>query len=132
VTKEDIIKNLGTIAKSGTLDFLEQMQKKGGDLNHVGYFGVGFYSIYLVADHVEVIINHNDEKQCIWESKVDGDFAVSEDTKNESLGCGIEIILHLKDEADEYLEESKLKDMVINIMNSLISPYIFGQANKLM
>ncbi|CAH1431040.1 unnamed protein product [Lactuca virosa] len=111
MTKEDLIKNLGTIAKSGTSAFVEKMQTSG-DLNLIGQFGVGFYSVYLVADYVEVISKHNDDKQYVWESKADGAFAVSEDTYNEPLGRGTEIRLHLREEAGEYLEESKLKDLV--------------------
>ncbi|KAG8632337.1 endoplasmin homolog isoform X2 [Manihot esculenta] len=111
MTKEDLIKNLGTIAKSGTSAFVEKMQTSG-DLNLIGQFGVGFYSVYLVADYVEVISKHNDDKQHVWESKADGAFAISEDTWNEPLGRGTEIRLHLRDEAGEYLEESKLKDLV--------------------
>ncbi|KAK7321809.1 hypothetical protein VNO77_32769 [Canavalia gladiata] len=111
MTKEDLIKNLGTIAKSGTSAFVEKMQTSG-DLNLIGQFGVGFYSVYLVADYVEVISKHNDDKQYVWESKADGAFAISEDTWNEPLGRGTEIRLHLKEEAGEYLEEAKLKDLV--------------------
>ncbi|KAH9317797.1 hypothetical protein KI387_019566, partial [Taxus chinensis] len=111
MTKEDLIKNLGTIAKSGTSAFVEQMQKSG-DLNLIGQFGVGFYSVYLVADYVEVISKHNDDKQYIWESKADGAFAIVEDTENEPLGRGTEIRIHFKDEAGEYLQEDKLKDLV--------------------
>lgn len=111
MTKEDLIKNLGTIAKSGTSAFVEKMQTSG-DLNLIGQFGVGFYSVYLVADYVEVISKHNDDKQHVWESKADGQFAISEDTWNEPLGRGTEIRLHLREEAGEYLEEAKLKDLV--------------------
>ncbi|XP_047168144.1 endoplasmin homolog [Vigna umbellata] len=111
MTKEDLIKNLGTIAKSGTSAFVEKMQTSG-DLNLIGQFGVGFYSVYLVADYVEVISKHNEDKQYVWESKADGAFAISEDTWNEPLGRGTEIRLHLKEEAGEYLEESKLKELV--------------------
>ncbi|XP_073223265.1 endoplasmin homolog isoform X1 [Cicer arietinum] len=111
MTKEDLVKNLGTIAKSGTSAFVEKMQTSG-DLNLIGQFGVGFYSVYLVADYVEVISKNNDDKQYVWESKADGAFAISEDTWNEPLGRGTEIRLHLKEEAGEYLEEFKLKELV--------------------
>ena len=111
MTKAELKENLGTIAKSGTSAFLEQMQK-GGDMNLIGQFGVGFHSVYLVADFVEVRSKHNSEdKQWIWQSKADGAFAISED-EGEPLGRGVEINIYLKEEAQEYLEEDKLKELV--------------------
>lgn len=70
--------------------------QKGGDINLIGQFGVGFYSVYLVADYVEVVSKHNDDKQWIWESKADGNFAISEDKEGEPLGRGTLINIHLK------------------------------------
>ncbi|KAK6245558.1 hypothetical protein SCA6_008648 [Theobroma cacao] len=101
MTKEDLIKNLGTIAKFGPFAFVEKMQSSG-DLNLIGQFGIGFYSVYLVADCVEYA----------RESKADWAFAIYDDTWNEPLRRGIEIRLHLRDEAQEYLEEGKLKELV--------------------
>ena len=98
MTKTELKENLGTIAKSGTSAFLDTMQK-GGDVNLIGQFGVGFYSVYLVADFVSVRSKHNDdEKQWIWESKADGAFAISEDL-GEPLDRGCEIEIYLKEEA---------------------------------
>ena len=70
--------------------------QRGGDVNLIGQFGVGFYSVYLVADYVEVISKHNDDKQHVWESSADGNFAVSEDKAGEPLGRGTLINIHLK------------------------------------
>ncbi|KAI7840066.1 hypothetical protein COHA_006196 [Chlorella ohadii] len=111
MTKDELVNNLGTIAKSGTSAFLEQMQK-GGDLNLIGQFGVGFYSVYLVADYVEVVTKHNDDKQYVWESKADGSYAVSEDTEGERLGRGTQINIYLKESCQEYLQEDKLRGLV--------------------
>ncbi|KAL2492867.1 Endoplasmin-like protein [Abeliophyllum distichum] len=125
MTKEDLIKNFGTIAKSGTSAFVEKIQMSG-DLNLIGQFGVGFYSMYLVAVYVEVINKNNNNKQHVWELKADGAFAVSEDVWNDPLGRGIEIRLHLRDEAQEYLDEYKLKVIgdvlrIQQILTNLIS-----------
>eukprot|EP00798_Chlamydomonas_sp_ICE-L_P027680 gene27680-7322_t len=111
MTKDDLVKNLGTIAKSGTSSFLEAMQK-GGDMNLIGQFGVGFYSVYLVADYVEVVTKHNDDKQYIWASSADGGFSIEEDTENGDIGRGTIVKLHLKEEAQEYADDSKLRELV--------------------
>ncbi len=87
--------------------------QKGGDMNLIGQFGVGFYSVYLVADYVEVVSKHNDEaSQWVWESRADGAFAISEDTTGEPLGRGTQINIHLKEEAQEYADQNKLKELV--------------------
>lgn len=111
MTKEDLVNNLGTIAKSGTSSFLEQMQK-GGDMNLIGQFGVGFYSVYLVADYVEVVTKHNDDKQYVWASKADGNFVISEDTDGEPIGRGTQVNIFLKDDVQEYAQEQKVKDLI--------------------
>uniref|UniRef100_A0A061S629 Heat shock protein 90kDa beta n=1 Tax=Tetraselmis sp. GSL018 TaxID=582737 RepID=A0A061S629_9CHLO len=128
MTKDDLVKNLGTIAKSGTSSFLEQMQK-GGDVNLIGQFGVGFYSVYLVADYVEVVTKHNDDVQYVWESKADGNFAISEDTDGEPLGRGTQINIFLKEEAQEYASESKLKELVTKYSEFINFP-IYMYASK--
>lgn len=110
MTKEDLVSNLGTIARSGTAAFLEQMQK-GGDLNLIGQFGVGFYSVYLVADYVEVTTKHASDEQWVWESAASGHYAISRD-EGEPLGRGTQISIHVKEEASEYLEESKIRELI--------------------
>ena len=113
MTKEDLMNNLGTIARSGTAAFLEQVQKDSEDLNLIGQFGVGFYSVYLVADYVEVVTKHaSDDTQWVWESSASGKYAISADTAGDPLGRGTEIRIHVKEDALEYLEESKIRDLV--------------------
>merc|ERR1712032_1408875 len=110
MSKADLINNLGTVAKSGTTNFLEAMAE-GADANLIGQFGVGFYSAFLVADKVSVTSKCNDDPtQHVWESSADASFTVVDDPRGNTLGRGSRVTLHLKEDAHDYLSEDKLKE----------------------
>lgn len=119
MTKDELISNLGTIAKSGTAEFLkknaENPDLSATQLNDlIGQFGVGFYSAFLAADRVVVTSKsyQSNASQYIWESDSKS-YTINEDPRDNTLKRGTQITLHLKDEAKDFLQEDNLKKLII-------------------
>merc|ERR1711860_82270 len=113
-TRDELIKNLGTIAKSGTSEFLTKLSDSKSSTETsdlIGQFGVGFYSSFLVADRVIVTSKHNDDEQHIWESDAN-EFSIIKDPRGNTLSRGTTISLYLKEEAHGFLEPNAIKDLV--------------------
>jgi molecular chaperone HtpG len=123
--RADVIDHLGTIAKSGTSEFLQNLtgdQQKDSQL--IGQFGVGFYSSFIVADEVEVITRKAGSKKSegvLWRSKGEGEFDIS---KVKKTGRGTEIILHLKADEKEFAEGFRLRSLVRKYSDHISIPVI--------
>ena len=115
MTSEELEKNLGTIAKSGSADFKEKLDKSDENVDIIGQFGVGFYSAFMVADKITVETKSvNSDVAYKWESTGEDGYTISEIEKD---SIGTRIVLHLKDDTEDehysdYLEESKIKSLV--------------------
>jgi len=114
MTKGELQNNLGRIAQSGTKKFLEALGEGSADVNLIGQFGVGFYSAYLVADKVEVVTKsmQPDSPQLKWTSDASSSYTISENSDDPIEGSGTRLVLHLKDDAMEYMEPAKLEELL--------------------
>ncbi|CDS08828.1 hypothetical protein LRAMOSA10189 [Lichtheimia ramosa] len=113
MTRDQLKQNLGTIAKSGTSEFLAKLEENKDDVSQIGQFGVGFYSVFLVADKVTVASKSNeDDTQYVWSSQAVDDFVIAKDPRGNTLKRGTEITLHLKEDALQFLNEKTLRDLV--------------------
>ncbi|CAO3416022.1 molecular chaperone HtpG [Azospirillum doebereinerae] len=129
MNREDLIENLGTIARSGTAAFMKSMKEANAegkkDVNLIGQFGVGFYSAFMAADRVEVLTRKAGEAQgWRWQSDGKGEFTIAE---AEDLPRGTRIVLHLRDGDDEYLEEHRLGAIVRKYSDHIAIPIVFGE-----
>ncbi|MFW5684914.1 MAG: molecular chaperone HtpG, partial [Spirochaetota bacterium] len=118
---EDLVENLGTIAKSGTKGFLSQLTGDAKrDSNLIGQFGVGFYSVFMVADKVEVTSRKaGDEKAYTWVSDGKGEFEIREDELDTN---GTRIVLHLNDDGKEYANRWQIQDIVKKYSDHIAFP----------
>ena len=114
MSKKDLVENLGTIARSGTENFIKSLTgDKNKDVQLIGQFGVGFYSSFMVADQVEVTSRRFDEKNSYtWTSEGASKFSIDKASKEEEIERGTKIILHLKDDAGDFLDRFHIKHIV--------------------
>lgn len=134
MTKNDLINNLGMIARSGTKLFMEKLKESQNNVDMIGQFGVGFYSTYLVSSHVDVYTKNNDDVNAYkWTSNSNGTFTIEEldEQTFNSLGFkrGTSIVMHLKDDSLDYLETNKLKE-IIKTHSKFVSYDILLQVEK--
>jgi heat shock protein beta len=128
MTKNDLVKNLGTIAKSGTTSFIEAISK-GNSLNLIGQFGVGFYSTYLVSNKVVVTSKNHDDEQYVWVSTAGSYFTVSKDPRGDTLGRGTRVTLYLKEDCNEFSETETIRKNIKKYSEFINYP-IYLKVNK--
>ena len=127
MNREEVISNIGTIARSGTKEFLNNLTgDEAKDANLIGQFGVGFYSSFIIADLVTVITRRAGSKEAIqWESKGEGEYTISEVEKETR---GTDIILHLKKDEDEFLSDWTLKSIIKKYSDHITLPIVMKKS----
>lgn len=127
--EEELVNNLGTLAKSGTGAFLKALEKNKEDSNLIGQFGVGFYAAFMVADQVDVLTKSAKEgsEAFLWQSKGMGSFDI---TKSQKEGHGTDIILHLKEDAADYASEARLSHLVKTYSNFITVPILYKEEKE--
>lgn len=130
MNKEDLIENLGTIARSGTQNFLAQIKENpGNDNSMIGQFGVGFYSSYMAADFVEVISKKAGEKQAFkWSSDGIGEYSIEETDADFSRGTRVTV--HIKDSENDYIDHFRVKHIIKNYSDHISVPIYFADENN--
>jgi molecular chaperone HtpG len=122
MSEAEVIDNLGTIARSGTKKFLETLSGDSAkDAQLIGQFGVGFYSAFIVADKVTVLTKRSDSESVRWDSDGEGQYEIQSSDKSDR---GTEVILHLRDEDKEFLEASRLRQLVRKYSDHLSTPIV--------
>ncbi|MEI7598889.1 MAG: molecular chaperone HtpG [Aestuariivirga sp.] len=128
MTEQELVDNLGTIAKSGTQAFVEQVKGSQGDVHLIGQFGIGFYSGFIVASKVDVISRRaGSDKAYMWSSDGSGSFTV---TPVENAPRGTSIVLHLKDDALEFLEDWKIESVVRTYSDHIAHPIMLAVGDE--
>ncbi|MDE1153484.1 MAG: molecular chaperone HtpG [Micavibrio sp.] len=124
MTRDELVRNLGTIAHSGTRELLKGMNGKSKDVNLIGQFGVGFYSVFMIADKVEVVSRKaGDDTAHVWSSDGKGKYIIDETLKDTR---GTVITMHVKDDASEYLLEERLKHIIKKYSDHINFPIVMG------
>jgi molecular chaperone HtpG len=124
MNRDELIENLGTIARSGTSAFLSNLGDAKKDLSLIGQFGVGFYAAFMVADRVDVVSRHAGEAEAwLWASEGKGEFIVK---PAEKAGRGTDITLHLRDSESEFLEDWRLREIVTRYSDHIAVPVRLG------
>jgi molecular chaperone HtpG len=129
--KDDLINNLGTIAKSGTKDFIKRLAENSSNNNLIGQFGVGFYSAFLIADKVSVKTRHaGTDETMLWESSASGSFTIGTLENDSDFLRGTQITLHVKDEEAQYLEDFKVREIIKKHSSYITYPIMLLKMEK--